>query len=153
MFEFALIMPLLLAMLVGIFEAARAVWIIAAVNTASREASRYGSSSGDNGSGTPRYIDCAGIRSVAQLHGWPGAVTSVDVTISYDGGPGTAVIGSCPVPTSNVSSCDRIIVQVVGHFDPAAYIPLVNFPTFDITSTNRRTMINEFLVESADPCG
>jgi Flp pilus assembly protein TadG len=152
MFEFALIMPLLLAMLVGIFEAARAVWIVAAVNTASREASRYGSSSGDNGSGTPRFIDCAGIRAVAQEFGWPGAVSTGDVTITYDAGPGTLPIGSCPVSVSDLSTCDRVVVQVVGHFDPAAFIPLVNFPEFDITSTNRRTLIAEFLVESPDPC-
>ena len=160
MFEFALIMPLLLAMLVGIFEAARAVWIVAAVNTASREASRYGSSSGacdESGDvpcveGTPRFINCDGIRAVAQQYGWPGGVTTGDVTISYDSGPGTTDIGTCPVLVANLSSCDRIKVQVVGHFDPAAYIPLVNFQEFDITSTNRRTLLNEFLIETANPC-
>jgi hypothetical protein len=151
--EFAIVMPVLLAMLVGIFESARMVWIVAAVNTAAREATRYGSSSGDNGSGTPRYIDCSGIRAIAQQFGAIGGVTSGDVAISYDSGPGTATIGSCPVSAASLSSCDRVIIQVVGHFEPAAYVPLVNFPEFDITSTNRRTLLKEFLVESPDPCG
>jgi len=138
--EFAIVIPIILVLVVGIFEAGRAIWIYSAVTNASREAARYGSASGDDGSG-PRYIDCAGIRAIARQYGGPGQVVNADITITYDSGPGTSSKGSCPIGT--IVSGDRIIVQVVGHFAPAAYVPIFSFPTFNITSLTRRTIIEE----------
>ena len=141
--EFALVIPIILVLIVGIFEAGRAIWIYSAVTNASREAARYGSAAGDNGSGTPRYIDCAGIRAIARQQGAPGNVQNADITISYDSGPGTSSKGSCPVSAGSIVLGDRIIVQVVGHFTPAAYVPIFRFPSFNITSLLRKTIIKE----------
>lgn len=151
MVEFALVIPLLLTMLFGIFEAGRMLWIYTAVTTASREAARYGSSVGDSGGGTPFYLDCAGIRAAAKRLGGPGNVQDVDITISYDRGPGTSVIGSCPVSAESIILGDRIIVQVIGHFDPAPAVPLFDFPSFNITSVSRRTIIKEAILVTATP--
>ncbi|MCL5429270.1 MAG: pilus assembly protein [Chloroflexi bacterium] len=145
--EFALTFPVLLAVIVGLFEFGRVVWVLSSVYTASREASRYALTFGTTGGGTPHYLDCAGIREVAKSFGGPGQVADADVTISYDGGPGTPSIGTCPVNPNDLASGDRIVVQVVGHFTPAAFVPLLDIPTFDITSVNRRTLLQEVIVE------
>jgi hypothetical protein len=145
--EFALAIPILLAVLVGLFEFGRAIWVLSSVYTATREATRYAITVGVNGGGTPHYLDCAGIRDIAKSFGAAGQVTDPDVTITYDGGPGTASIGSCPVNPTDLQTGDRIIVQVVGHFEPAAFVPLLDIPTFDLTSVNRRTFIKEVIIQ------
>ncbi|GAI52994.1 unnamed protein product, partial [marine sediment metagenome] len=63
--EFALVLPLLLLLILGIIEAGRLLFIYSAVNTASREAARYGSAAGDVGGYVAHYEDCAGIRARA----------------------------------------------------------------------------------------
>ena len=145
--EFALAVPILLAILVALFEFGRAIWVLSSVYTASREATRYAMTVGLSGGGTPHYLDCSGIRDIAKDFGGAGQVADGDVTISYDSGPGTASIGSCPVNPNDLASGDRIIVQVVGHFTPAAFVPLLDIPTFNITSVNRRTLIQEVIIE------
>lgn len=145
--EFALAFPILLAIFVGIFEFGRAIYVLTSVYTASREAARYGITVGLAGGGTPHYLDCAGIRNIARSYGGPGLVTDADVTITYDHGPGTSSIGACPVSASAVHSGDRIIVQVTGHFSPADYVPLLNIPTFNFSSANRRTLIQQVIIQ------
>lgn len=145
--EFALAIPVLLAVLVALFEFGRAVWVLSSVYTATREATRYASTVGLTGGGTPHYVDCDGIRDVAKDFGAPGQVTDPDITITYDSGPSTASIGSCPVNPADLQSGDRVIVQVIGHFEPAAFVPLLDIPTFNITSVNRRTLIQEVIIQ------
>jgi len=141
--EFALVIPILLTMIFGIFEAGRAMWIYSAVTSASREAARYGSSVSDNSGGTPIYLDCVGIRDAAKRIGAVGGVEDGDIVITYDNGPGTASIGSCPVDEDDIVLGDRVIVQVTGYFNPAPAIPLFDFPTFNINSVTRRTILKE----------
>ena len=59
MVEFAIALPVLMLVLVGIFEAARMVFTYAAVNNAAREASRYASAYGIGEGGVEKYKDCA----------------------------------------------------------------------------------------------
>ena len=70
--EFALILPLLLMIVYGLFEVGRAIFIYSTVISATREATRYGSTTGLVG-GQPRYKDCAGIRAAAQKMDFMGA--------------------------------------------------------------------------------
>ncbi len=149
--EFALVIPILLTMIFGIFEAGRAMWIYSAVTTASREAARYGSSVSDNDSGTPFYLDCTGIRAAAKRIGAVGNVGDEDISISYDNGPGTSSIGSCPVDEDDIVLGDRVIVQVTGYFNPAPAIPLFDFPTFNINSVTRRTILKELVLPFITP--
>lgn len=145
--EFALAIPLLLAILVALFEFGRAIYVLTSVYTASREAARFGITIGLNEAMTPHYLDCAAIKAKATSYGGAGRVLNADVTISYDHGPGTASIGTCPVSPSALHTGDRLIVQVIGHFTPAAFVPILNLPTFNITAVNRRTLIQEVIVE------
>lgn len=141
--EFAIAAPVFLSMVIGIFEFSRMVFVLASVYTAAREATRYAL---PITTGTPPYLDCAGIRQEAKNHGWPGAVVDADVLITYDSGPETATIGSCPVSAGSIHTGDRIIVQVTGHFTPAGFVPLFEFPTFNIVATNRRTLLKEVTI-------
>src|SRR6266545_1170282 len=64
--EFALVLPILMMMLVGIFEVGRLIYTYAAVNNASREAARYGSAIGLDDTGTYlKYRYCDGIKNAA----------------------------------------------------------------------------------------
>ena len=63
MVEFAIALPVLLLLLYGILEAGRLLFVYSTVVTASRQAARYGATTGENGSGVPRYQDCDGIRA------------------------------------------------------------------------------------------
>ncbi|HLF87461.1 MAG TPA: TadE family protein [Anaerolineales bacterium] len=145
--EFALAFPILLAIFVALFEFGRVIFVLNSVYTASREAVRYGITFGKTADYTPHYLDCAGIKDKATSFGGPGDVDAADVTITYDGGPGTPSIGTCPVNADDLDSGDRIIVQVVGHYTPAAFVPLIDLPTFDITAVTRRTLIQEVNIE------
>lgn len=145
--EFALVIPMFLTVVVGIFEMGRAAWIFASVYTASREATRYAISSGDEGTGTPHYIDCTTITSIAQSFGAPADVDADDITISYDNGPATSSLGECPLSPEDLVSGDRIVVQVTGHFTPATFLPIFDLPTLDFDSTTRRTIVKELALE------
>ena len=51
MVEFAIALPVLLLLLYGILEAGRLLFVYSTVVTASRQAARYGATTGENGSG------------------------------------------------------------------------------------------------------
>lgn len=148
MVEFAVTIPILLLIVLGTFEIARAIWVYSAVTTAAREAGRYGSAVGEGEGGTPHYIDCAQIRSLAKLFGAAGSVQDADVLITYDSGPGTTVEGPCPISQASVKVGDRIIVEVTGRFTPAAYLPLFQIPAITFTSQVHRTMLKALNLSS-----
>src|SRR4030065_2472489 len=62
MVEFALALPFLLVLILGLIEAGRLLFIYSATQTASREGARYGSAAGDLNAFTTRYQGCSGIR-------------------------------------------------------------------------------------------
>ncbi|MFQ5924267.1 MAG: TadE family protein, partial [Anaerolineales bacterium] len=61
--EFALIMPVLLLLVLGIVEFGRMMIMFSSVSTASRDAVRYAVSVGEGSTGIPHYQDCLGIRA------------------------------------------------------------------------------------------
>ncbi|MCI0610878.1 MAG: pilus assembly protein [Anaerolineae bacterium] len=146
MVEFAIALPILMALLVGILEVGRMVFIYAAVTNASREASRYGSAVGLNDSGTtPKYQDCDGIKEMARRSAYFLALADGDIVISYDHGPGTGSFDTC---TSNVdtgvvvnsgSDPDRVIVTVSATYSPM--VNLVPISSRPITSSSARTIL------------
>lgn len=140
MVEFALAIPILLLIIVGIFEAGRAIYVYQSISSASREAARLGSGVGE-ASGTPAYLNCTAIRNRAVQLGSPGNVTAANVLISYDRGPGTSSLGNCPVSASTIALGDRIVVQVTGTFQPGAPMPIFRFPTLTFTTVTRRTIV------------
>lgn len=143
--EFALVLPILLVMVYGLFEVGRMIFIYTTVVSASREAARYAAAVGRNNAGIPRFQDCAGMRAAAQRVGIMAGIRDEDVVISHDSGGGGGVVycaGTIDpsfVPEPDNSS--RVIVQVTGHFTPVVPLPFVPIGGFDITAVSRRTVI------------
>ena len=146
--EFALVLPLLLLLLLGIIEAGRLIFVYSSVNTASREAARYGSAAGEVSAFVKYYQDCAGIRATASRFGLLAGIDESNIIISYDHGPNTSVFQSTCPPANDqwVHLGDRIIVQVSATFEPV--VPLVNLPPIPISSTSRRTILKDVEIVS-----
>jgi hypothetical protein len=152
MVEFALALPLLLTLILGVIEGGRLLFIYSAVNTASREAVRYGSAAGDVGGYVTHYEDCDGIRAAARRMGNFAGVQDSDIDITYDHGPGTPAIASCNPTFSiddpsveQVNLGDRVVVQVQADYQPI--VPLVNFPPFTISTVARRVIVKDVAIE------
>ena len=129
MVEFALVLPLLLLLLYGILEAGRLLFIYSTVVTASRQAVRYGSATGQGlvTNTVPRYQDCAGIREAAQRVDYLNVINDDDIVIMHDTGPGTTATAFCtgsPLPASdpgfapNTSNNSRLLVTIDGDYVP-----------------------------------
>src|ERR1044072_5481410 len=89
MVEFAIVLPLLLLLLYGLLETGRLLFIYSTIVTASRQAVRYGSATGDGiNPGVARYRDCTGIRVAANRVDYLNAFSEYNVSISWDNGPG-----------------------------------------------------------------
>ena len=142
MVEFALILPVLLLLIFGVIEFGRLMFIYSAITVASREAARYGAAIGE-GSGTVQYMDCAGIRGAAKRLGSIAGISDGDITISYDHGPGAGAFTTCPPssPDDITGGLDRVVVQLSTDFE--SILPLVNLPSFEVSSVAARTILKE----------
>ena len=147
MVEFAIVLPILLLLLYGLLEAGRLLFMYSTIVTASRQAVRYGSATGDGmTAGVARFDDCTGIRLAANKVDYLNAFdhTSIDVTIGWDNGGGT-LHPICPTGQATdgwtpAGNGDRLVVTVTGHFHPI--VPkLVPFANRDIVATSRRTIL------------
>jgi Flp pilus assembly protein TadG len=170
MVEFALVLPILLLLILGIFAFGHMFFVYSSVVSASREAARWGAAVGQASEGEaplPRYQDCASIRAAAVRVGAfagvdatefdPDNDTDSGVNIAFDAGPGTAEFDSCPeggVGPAGVEVGDRIVVTVRVNYTPI--VPFVNLPSFPIEATTGRTIIINLPVGEApiaeDPC-
>jgi len=148
MVEFAIALPVLLALLYGILEAGRLIFMYSTVVNASRQAVRYGATTGPgNGTGNPneiRYQDCDGIRETAQKSGFVGAFDTV--SINWDTGPSDTPKPYCINASAQTDSLvltgnvNRIDVTVTKKFVPI--VPkLVPFLERDITATSSRSIL------------
>jgi Flp pilus assembly protein TadG len=145
--EFAIALPILLMLLVGILEVGRMVFMYAAVNNASREAARFGSAYGLDDSGLHKYKHCAGIRDMARRSAWFFNLPDGDISIAYDGGPGTSSKGVCDAASGEdgdivVSTGDRVTVAVTANYSPMVNLVPITSRTF--TSTSSRTILGIF---------
>ena len=153
MVEFALILPLLLLVVFGIIELGRLLVVYSSVGTASREAARYASASGDSASSVPYYMDCAGIRAAAHRMGILVGMQDSDILISYDEGQNpdpsldpVVISATCPPASENdVQLGDRVVVDVSANYRPL--LPLVDLPPFVISSRTARTIVKDVYIE------
>ena len=67
MVEFAILLPVFLLLVFGIVDWSRYMIGQTSIDSVAREAARYGSAVGDNGSGVLRYVDCDGIRNAGMV--------------------------------------------------------------------------------------
>src|SRR6185503_8948025 len=119
--EFAITLPILMALLVGILEVGRMIFIYSSVTNASREATRYSSAIGQDNSGFYVYKYCECIREKANKSAFLISLSSI--TITYDTGPGTTSIGTCDAvsgeaPDISVDTGDRVQVTVQANYQP-----------------------------------
>ena len=147
--EFALVLPVLLLLVLGLIETGRLIFYYSAVTNAAREAARYGSATGINERGMFRFEDCEEIINTAVQVGFLGSVQPENVNVTYDSGPGTPVLGGCPSntdgntaqpPNTQVQTGTRIVVRIESPFD--TMIPgLLPFEDMAIRSESSRTII------------
>lgn len=146
--EFALIMPVLLLLVMGLIEFARLMVVISSVSTASRDAVRYAVSVGEDSGGTPHYQDCLGIRAAAE-NVTVFAAPTIEISYDADGPGGAAPVEYCQVGKSvdpiQVELGTQISVNVSGVFEPL--VPLVNLPTIPVNSTTSRTVLRDVYVK------
>ena len=118
--------PILLLVVLGLFEFGRFVVTQSTINNASREAARYATTTGVGTSSGPRYADCDGMRDAAQEHAVFTEPGDGQITMEYDEGPGTAVFLNCSSGTVDpalIETGDRIIATVAIPYQPI--IPLI----------------------------
>ena len=147
--EFAIALPVLLLILVGIMEGARMLFMYASVVNSSRDAVRYASAYGYSDNGYLKYKYCDGIRDVAKKSGFLLKLQNSDITISYDRDQSSSdmdgtLLGTCTAiggeQSITIKSEDRVTVQV-----RATYSPIMNkllpFGTRTFTATSSRTIL------------
>jgi Flp pilus assembly protein TadG len=156
MAEFALALPILLMVLIGVLEVSRMIFIYATVFTASREAVRFASAWGIDDSGYAHYQDCAAIRNAAKNVGFLLNLQDSNITISYDYGldsngnpivsqtPNYPAIPNCTAASgaqTNINLNTGYRVTVTVNYN---YSPMINFlpiTSHSITSTVSRTIM------------
>ena len=151
MVEFAIALPILLALIVGVMEVGRIILMYSLVVNASRDAVRYGSAAGLDSTGTyTRYKYCDGIKASAKSSGYFLHLQDSNISIGYDHGPSTSVFATCTATGGEDSSvvintcaagstCDRVKVTVQVTYNPI--VKLIPIKSFAITSTSYRTII------------
>lgn len=147
--EFAIVLPILLLLLIGVLEVGRLLFIYSSVTNASRNASRYASAIGYEDTGTyHKFAYCDGIRAVVTQSIFLVDSADVTITISYDSGPGTgyASKGYCDATGGddidifkNVTTGDRVTVEVDANYD--TMVDLVPINDRLIRSVNTRTIL------------
>lgn len=158
MVEFAIALPVLLMLLYGILEVGRYLFIYSSTVNASRQAVRWGSTTGIGTGVLKRYQDCAGIRAAAQKVDFLNAFDDSDIVIKHDDGPGTAEITPYCTGASDTSwtpstdNKDRLVVEIKADFIPL--VPrLVNFARRSVATGNpiiglsRRTLLVSVAVD------
>jgi Flp pilus assembly protein TadG len=150
--ELALVLPIFMTLLLGVFEIAMLFFYNVSVANASREAARYAATSGCPSStacldtDVQYYQDCTGIRSRA-ISKAPGiGLTSSNITIAYDHGPNNSgvispITDTCSSTTPSLASGDRVVITVTKQF--TLIVPIPGLKNFPIVSTTYRTYLGK----------
>ena len=160
MVEFMLALPLLLVLIYGTIEVSRLIFIFSSVANASRQAARYGSTTGQIND-VAYYQDCDGIRDAADQSAY---ITSFEeINITYDRGinpDGTQIpisqiapspdVDTCPIQDDMIRNGDRIVVQVVANYEPI--ISIIPIKPLKIVSASAHSFLVSIpIVGSAMP--
>lgn len=152
MAEFALALPILIVVIVGLIEVGRAVFMYAAVVNASREAVRYATAFGVNESDVLQYHNCEEIRNTAKRVAFLLPLDDEDITIEYDAGPDpvSGIVETLPGDPECASNetidnaielaCgDRVVVTVTVDYQPI--VPIIPLAAQTFTSPSARTYL------------
>ena len=152
MVEFALVIPILLLVIMGIFAFAHLFFTYSTINSAAREGARIGSATGSSliNSTLPHYKDCVEIRNAVKRVGQAAGVDNdSEITISFIRGAASPPlqIASCTGVTTyadTIQSADRIVVALSVDYQP--FFPFVNLPHFVIDASSARTIITNISI-------
>ena len=108
--EFALILPVLLLLILGIIEFGYAFTVYTGMFNAAREGARYG---------VVNPSDVPGITSRVTSKISIGDAAAVDIRVSYDGGPGTTVF----TDTGRIQIGDRVLIHLT--YDLPTLTPVI----------------------------
>lgn len=143
--EFAIVLPILLVLLVGILEVGRYIFMYSAMTNASRNASRYASAVGRDDNGLTKYNYCEGIKQIALRSAYLINPSDITVEITYDNGAGTQ-ISVCNLWNASqvdgdvvVKTGDRVKVRVTVQYEPM--VDLVPIEGRLIESESARTIL------------
>ena len=144
--EYAVVAPFLFLLLFGIIEFAVLTTSFTSVWTSAREGARYATTVGDSTVtiGTPRYLDCAGIRAAARGLVSIAEPDDSEITVVYHDPAGAAVAdcddsdSTLPLPTAAVVvSGSTVEVSITKDYE--AIVPLlggfIDGITLDSTQT------------------
>ena len=144
--EFALVLPITLLIVFGVIEFGYLLFVFSSVNTAARDAARYGIAVGEI-DGDLRYYDCDGIIDAGQRIGRFAGILDTEFTISYDSGPGSSTIyADCATLAAeagedSINFGDRIVVTVNHWYQPLITYMGLDVGPFTMSSTSSRTIV------------
>jgi Flp pilus assembly protein TadG len=150
--ELALVLPIFMTLLLGVFEIAFLFFYNVSVANASREAARYAATSGCPSStacldaDVQYYQDCAGIKARA-ISKAPGiGLVASNIVISYDHGPNDSgtisnIADACSATTPSLATGDRVVIEVTKKF--TLIVPIPGLKSFDIKSKTYRTYLGK----------
>lgn len=149
MVEFALALPIVLLIVFGIIEFGYMLFVWSSVNTASRNAARYGIAVGEVG-GELRYYDCDGIIDAGLDPGRYAGILASEFTISYDSGPDSSspLYADCATLAAeggddDIVFGDRINVTVAHEYRPLVSFMGLDVGPFTMTSRTSRTIVKQ----------
>ena len=150
MVELALVIPLFLLLVLGIIEFGFFFFVYSSVNTAAREASRYGAGAANSAYGVPYYQDCQGMRQAARRIGAYSGLTDEQIQIGYDSGPGTnqdwtRCLSGTLASGVNPRMGDRVLIRITVAYQPI--ISMLGFPPINVSAISARTIVREVDIE------
>ncbi|MBN2043438.1 MAG: pilus assembly protein, partial [Anaerolineales bacterium] len=166
MVEFALALPIVLVIVFGVIEFGFLLWSYSSVNSAAREAARYGIAIGDGTISGQRYYDCEGIRNAAMKAGAFAGMEVSDIYIHYD--DGSILDTANPSYTPKYNTCeelaahsgddeiefgDRIVISITHDYHPIAALLGFDIQPFNMIARSNRTIVKSAIVSTGGEGG
>lgn len=150
--EFALMLPVLLIIVLGVIEFGRIFLLYTEASNAAREAARYGVAAGNSPNNMPRYLDCDEIRQAALdtvvLSDFEPVETNIQ--IAYDDGNNNGILDndcdSGVLTENDIFQGYRIVVTVTASYEPI--LPIIPINNLNFNPSSRRTILKDIIIEN-----
>lgn len=146
--EMALVLPIMLFLVYGVFELGRVVFIFSALNNATREAARFGAATGLS-DGTPSFLNCAAIRRAARESAFLANLNDSDIQIAYDTPVSSTMTifarcGETGLDPDDIRQGDRIVITVTRKVEPI--LPVLPTGGFSLHFATARTILKNIVI-------